>query len=119
MRCCTFTNIFLTGLKELTSLRLRAWREVGKHLGLEECDLDYIEARNSSKPHPCQRAMFGQWRKEAEKPTRKQMAHALFASGNLKAAKQYCQTHGNSIATSEIFTMCVHTRTCGSALCIP
>ena len=88
--------ISLTGLRELTSLRINDWRKVGKHLGLQQCDLDDIEQRNSREPYSCQRSMFGQWRKEAEKPTRKQVAHALLASGNQETAKQYCQKHGNS-----------------------
>ena len=87
----------LPELKDLASLHIVKWREVGLQLGIEVWELDRIQADNKRDPYFTQRCMtemFSTWLKTGPNPSYNQLVEALASAGEMKVAEDLCEKYG-------------------------
>ena len=91
-------DIFLSGtqgpqLKDLVLIKVTEWYELGLQLGVEDAELEEIEKNNRGDLKASRRNMFRAWLRITPNPSYQQLAEALMAVGEAKAADLLCKKY--------------------------
>ena len=90
--------IFLSGtqgpqMKDLVLIKVTEWYALGLQLGVEDAKLEEIEKDNRGDLKACRRNMFRVWFRTTPNPSYQQLAEALMAVGEAKAADLLCKKY--------------------------
>ena len=91
-------DTFLSGtqgpqMKDLVLIKVTEWYELGLQLGVEDAELEEIEKNNRGDLKACRRNMFRAWLRITPNPSYQQLAEALMAVGEAKAADLLCKKY--------------------------
>ena len=90
-------------LKDLVTLKISDWNEVGLQLNLDEHDL-YMIRKSHSDFNTRRREMFALWLRSDPSPSYQTLARALFRADENRIATEICTKHGKvSLMHREIF----------------
>ena len=90
-------------LKDLVTLKISDWNDVGLQLNLDEHDL-YMIRKSHSDFNTRRREMFALWLRSDPSPSYQTLARALFKANENRIATEICTKYGKvSLMHREIF----------------
>ena len=94
-------------LKDLVTLKIADWNDVGLHLNLDEHDLHMIR-KSHSDFSTRRREVFALWLRSDPSPSYQTLARALFKANENRIATEICTKYGKvSLMHREIFKTAV------------
>jgi len=91
---CVFLTVPQPTLKELVTVRVRDWYNLGLQLDIDDYDLHTIRHYNNRDPESSTRAMFRTWLNSSPHVSYKQLTQALIRLGDVREADRICKEYG-------------------------
>ena len=81
-------------LKELVTVKVNDWYNLGLQLDIDDDDLQTIKRDNPRDENGCKRDMFRTWLRICPQASYRQLVQALVALGDVSEADRLCKKHG-------------------------
>jgi len=81
-------------LKELVTVKMKSWYNLGLQLDIEDNDLQTIKNDNPQDQEGCKRDMFRTWLRIYPQASFRQLLQALVELGDVSEADSLCKKHG-------------------------
>ena len=88
---CLFLTVPQPILKELVTVRVSDWYNLGLQLDIDDYDLHTIQHYNNRDPESSTRAMFRTWLNSSPQVSYKQLTQALIRLGDVREADRICK----------------------------
>jgi len=99
---CIWCYVSLTGavpeptLKELVTVKMKSWYNLGLQLDIEDDDLQTIKNDNPQDQEGCKRDMFRTWLRICPQASYRKLVQALVEVGDVREADRLRKKHGES-----------------------
>ena len=91
-------------LKELVTVKVKSWYNLGLQLDIDDDDLQIIESNNPQDQDVCKRAMFRTWLRICPQASYRQLVQALVALGDVREADRLCKKYGEPCKTTNEYS---------------
>jgi len=81
-------------MKELVTVKVNSWYNLGLQLDIEDDDLQPIERNHPQDQERCKRDMFRTWLRMCPQASYRQLVQALVELGDVREAERLCKKHG-------------------------
>ena len=91
-------------MKELVTVKVNDWWNLGLQLDIKDGDLQTIESNNPRDENGCKRTMFRTWLRICPQASYRQLVQALVALGDLREADRLCKKYGEPCKTNNEYS---------------